>query len=543
MRVAVAVGARSPLAAACCSPAAVDRTRRDGRTAARSRRGRSARAPTSPGADLEDADLSRADLSGANLDGTNLSGADLSEAEPPSGAQIVDADLSGCRPHERQPDGRDDLRHEPRRRDALRHDPHGRNDRRHGLPRLDRVRPRRPSDDQASEAEVTSFDVGDLKCGARDDRAGGGDVGDGERNRGRDRRGHGVSPRDSVRAGRRTSSFPATASRTRSRSRRRATPAPGVPETKEVSSELAALAADVDAAAAERVDPPPAAGDVEQLEVADARRESGVDDEVVADCGSSPSIVRSRSSGVPVDQACGLHAVGYCTGYFVCARAIAAERLRQAAVEELGGIEDARGDLRRLLLEAVAAKAPGDERVVERPDRADVVADRVVAPLALGERANAPAGEEPSARADGARPPSPSTCRRCRSTAGGRCSRRARRPCRPSGSSASAKYSPSSTQKSRLKRRLRSAASARAGRRARRPSRSRARAARRAPSRRTRSPGARTSRAGSREARRRGTRSSPTSPSSTGSRARSPRCGGGTRCSRCPGGPRTRRSS
>ena len=36
--------------------------------------------------------------------------------------------------------------------------------------------------------------------------------------------------------------------------------------------------------------------------------------------GSRPSIVRSRSSGAPVDQACGLQEVGYCTGYFVISR-------------------------------------------------------------------------------------------------------------------------------------------------------------------------------------------------------------------------------
>src|SRR4029079_12167418 len=36
--------------------------------------------------------------------------------------------------------------------------------------------------------------------------------------------------------------------------------------------------------------------------------------------GSSPSIVRSSSSGAPVDQACGLQAVGYFTGYFVRSR-------------------------------------------------------------------------------------------------------------------------------------------------------------------------------------------------------------------------------
>ncbi len=36
--------------------------------------------------------------------------------------------------------------------------------------------------------------------------------------------------------------------------------------------------------------------------------------------GSSPSIVRSSSSGAPVDQACGLQAVGYFTGYLVRSR-------------------------------------------------------------------------------------------------------------------------------------------------------------------------------------------------------------------------------
>ena len=50
---------------------------------------------------------------------------------------------------------------------------------------------------------------------------------------------------------------------------------------------------------------------------------------------------------------------------------------------------------RRLVLEAVAAQPPRDERVVEGPDRPDVVADRVVASLALGKRAHAPAREQP----------------------------------------------------------------------------------------------------------------------------------------------------
>ena len=149
--------------------------------------------------------------------------------------------------------------------------------------------------------------------------------------------------------------------------------------------------------------------------------------------GSRPSIVRSKSSGVPVDQAWGLHAVGYWTGYLRQAPFVAAERLRQPPVEELGRVEDAGGDLRRLLLEAVAPQAPGDERVVERPDRADVVADRVVAAFALGQGAHAPAGEQSRAHQVSRDRLAPWTCRRCRSRAGGRCSSAARRPGRRPG--------------------------------------------------------------------------------------------------------------
>src|SRR5262249_50992815 len=64
------------------------------------------------------------------------------------------------------------------------------------------------------------------------------------------------------------------------------------------------------------------------------------------------------------------------------------------AVEEVGGREDAGRDPSGLLLEAVAPQAPRDERVVEGPDGADVIADRVVAPFTFGERSHAPAREE-----------------------------------------------------------------------------------------------------------------------------------------------------
>ena len=111
-------------------------------------------------------------------------------------------------------------------------------------------------------------------------------------------------------------------------------------------------------------------------------------------CGSSPSMVRSSSSGAPVDHACGLQAVGYWTGYLVSSAGsrrtprAAGRRSTRAASRMPSAIAGG------LLVEAVAAQTPGDEGVVERPDRADVVADRVVAVLALGQRADAPAGEE-----------------------------------------------------------------------------------------------------------------------------------------------------
>ena len=76
---------------------------------------------------------------------------------------------------------------------------------------------------------------------------------------------------------------------------------------------------DVDPAAPEGVEAAPAARDVEQLEMADRRGQRRVDDRW-SPIGSSPSIVRSRSSGAPVDHACGLQAVGYWTGYLVTSR-------------------------------------------------------------------------------------------------------------------------------------------------------------------------------------------------------------------------------
>ena len=71
--------------------------------------------------------------------------------------------------------------------------------------------------------------------------------------------------------------------------------------------------------ARKRVDTAPAAGDIEQLQMANGAGQGGVDRQVLAD-RLQASIVRSSSSGAPVDQACGLHAVGYWTGYLVIER-------------------------------------------------------------------------------------------------------------------------------------------------------------------------------------------------------------------------------
>jgi hypothetical protein len=77
---------------------------------------------------------------------------------------------------------------------------------------------------------------------------------------------------------------------------------------------------------------------------------------------------------------------------------VAAERLGQAPLEVPGRVEDPFGDHRRLVLEPVSAEPPGDERVVEGPHGADVVADRVVPAFPLGQRSNAPTGEQPRAQ-------------------------------------------------------------------------------------------------------------------------------------------------
>ncbi|MNT55121.1 hypothetical protein D3C72_1923330 [compost metagenome] len=77
----------------------------------------------------------------------------------------------------------------------------------------------------------------------------------------------------------------------------------------------------------------------------------------------------------------------------------AAEELGQAVVLEADGrIVHGREELVDLALVALIREAFGDERIVMRPDRADVVADGVVDRALGGKRANAPAREHGGAQ-------------------------------------------------------------------------------------------------------------------------------------------------
>src|SRR5215203_1589237 len=134
------------------------------------------------------------------------------------------------------------------------------------------------------------------------------------------------------------------------------------------------LGRDFDPPPREGVDPPPAPGNVEQGKEPDVLGQRRVDDEVVALWleAEHRAEQEQRCSGRP-----GLRAARRRVLHRVLRHAplVTAERLRQPSVEELGRVEDAGGNDGGLVLEAVAAQAPGDERAVEGPNGADVVPD------------------------------------------------------------------------------------------------------------------------------------------------------------------------
>ena len=71
----------------------------------------------------------------------------------------------------------------------------------------------------------------------------------------------------------------------------------------------------------------------------------------------------------------------------------ARERLRKPVAREGGRLQLRQGDPVRLVAEACPRESECDDCVVVRPDRADVVADRVVAAIVGRQRADAPARE------------------------------------------------------------------------------------------------------------------------------------------------------
>ena len=193
----------------------------------------------------------------------------------------------------------------------------------------------------------------------------------------------------------------------------------------------------------------------------------------------------------------------------------AAEQLRQAVVlESLGRFHHLADEPVRRVVEAVPLEAGRDERRVVRPDRAGVIADRVVAGLVGGERPDAPAGEHRRVAGAGRRRRARDPARRCRTTGNGRRCWRSRRPaaCRRRAPSRNSAGRPSRTPPRTAWRAGRPRR--RAGSRARRRRASRP-AAPCAASRRRRSPGPRRGRSAARPRARsdRGSRrSSPSSP-------------------------------
>ena len=102
-------------------------------------------------------------------------------------------------------------------------------------------------------------------------------------------------------------------------------------------------------------------------------------------------------SGAPEAQACGLQAVGYSAGKPVCSRGKPGERLREAVAEQRGRLEQTHRQIGPPRSVPVPRERQHRDGRVVRPDGAEVVADRVVADLAGGERAHAPAGVQPVA--------------------------------------------------------------------------------------------------------------------------------------------------
>src|SRR5256714_5606291 len=139
----------------------------------------------------------------------------------------------------------------------------------------------------------------------------------------------------------------------------------------------------------EGVDATPTAWDVEQFESAKHRGNGRINEKVVASglqakyCAQQQER-RSAGPGLWATRGGVFHReLRQLTG-------IAGERLRQATLEVAGRLKHAHGDSCCLLTITVAPEPHGDKGVVVWPDRPEMIANRVVAPLAFRHGADAP---------------------------------------------------------------------------------------------------------------------------------------------------------
>src|SRR5260370_5652610 len=131
--------------------------------------------------------------------------------------------------------------------------------------------------------------------------------------------------------------------------------------------------------------------------MADPARQRWIDDQVVPSWlkAERDTEQEKRRPGRPGLRAAGRRIRDRILGQ---APGVAAESLGKSAGEDFRRFQNSGDYVGSFFFETVTTQTPGNERVVERPDRAHVVSDRVVPRFALRERAHAPSGEQPRAK-------------------------------------------------------------------------------------------------------------------------------------------------
>src|SRR5262245_7755786 len=100
---------------------------------------------------------------------------------------------------------------------------------------------------------------------------------------------------------------------------------------------------------------------------------------------------QQRSGGRP---GLGTTGGGILDGVFGLSAIVARKGFWQAIVKQAGGFQNAQRDARCFLSVSILLEAPGDQRVVMRPDCPHVIADRVVGAFTFGHGPHTPTREE-----------------------------------------------------------------------------------------------------------------------------------------------------